>query len=331
VNKDTFIKLIKFQGSISQEELTSLDDVLKSFPACNAANILMAKGTFDKGSMFSNQKVKRAALFAPSREVLKRLIYNQNANTNAVVVESRTAISQLVEVEALISNDEEVVAKQEEPVVFLKEEKKEKAIIHHTDNDDLVDEIYKNLSSLKSIRETVSEIDTHQLVAENSTFSEPSYKPAQTEKKTPKESVAQSLKYYVHTSEFDKTARKAGVDLISEYLAYRNDKSAIVTETSEVVEVPDIETQINIIQKFIEESPSISKPSPFGEIIPNVDLSQKSTKDVFDLVTETLANLLVKQEKYKKAIEAFEKLILKYPDKSAYFAQKIEFTKSLIK
>lgn len=43
--------------------------------------------------------------------------------------------------------------------------------------------------------------------------------------------------------------------------------------------------------------------------------------------SETLADLLVIQERYDKAIEVYEQLSLKFPEKSAFFAQKIALLK----
>ncbi len=49
----------------------------------------------------------------------------------------------------------------------------------------------------------------------------------------------------------------------------------------------------------------------------------KSVAEKQMLMTETLANLYLKQKKYDKAIQAFKILSLKYPKKSSYFANQI--------
>ncbi|MDX2191420.1 MAG: tetratricopeptide repeat protein [Bacteroidota bacterium] len=137
------------------------------------------------------------------------------------------------------------------------------------------------------------------------------------------ESEKPMLKYYVHLPEFGKDLRISREDLISEYMRFR--------KVEEVIP-PDINEQASIIQKFIEVNPSISR---FENVLPadsgKIDLSQKSTVEDEELVSETLANILLKQEKYKKAIEIFEKLMLKYPDKSAYFAAQIQQTRLKLK
>jgi hypothetical protein len=40
-------------------------------------------------------------------------------------------------------------------------------------------------------------------------------------------------------------------------------------------------------------------------------------------MTETLARVYLEQKKYQKAIQAYEILILKYPEKSSFFADRI--------
>ena len=48
-------------------------------------------------------------------------------------------------------------------------------------------------------------------------------------------------------------------------------------------------------------------------------------------MTETLAKVFVKQKKFRKAIEAYEILGLKYPEKNSLFANQIREIKKLKK
>ena len=57
----------------------------------------------------------------------------------------------------------------------------------------------------------------------------------------------------------------------------------------------------------------------------------KSTEDNDYLTTETLAKIYVDQGHYKRAIQAYEILCLKYPKKSGFFANQIKKIKNKIK
>jgi len=54
------------------------------------------------------------------------------------------------------------------------------------------------------------------------------------------------------------------------------------------------------------------------------DLSEKSLVSEDELMTETLAKVLMKQKKYNKALEAYQILSLKYPEKNSFFADQIK-------
>lgn len=56
----------------------------------------------------------------------------------------------------------------------------------------------------------------------------------------------------------------------------------------------------------------------------NEDLSVKALQENDDLMTETLANIYIRQKHFLKAMEIFERLRLKYPEKNIYFARRIK-------
>ena len=55
-----------------------------------------------------------------------------------------------------------------------------------------------------------------------------------------------------------------------------------------------------------------------------VDMTESIKLDKDELMTETLAKVYLEQKKYKKAIQAYKILSLKYPEKSGFFADRIK-------
>ncbi|PRZ25170.1 tetratricopeptide repeat protein [Flavobacterium granuli] len=81
-----------------------------------------------------------------------------------------------------------------------------------------------------------------------------------------------------------------------------------------------------LIDKFIEASPKISPVKNGTSPIIHIDINKD---DNSHLMTETLARVYLEQKKYQKAIQAYEILILKYPEKSSFFADRISDIKIL--
>ena len=77
-----------------------------------------------------------------------------------------------------------------------------------------------------------------------------------------------------------------------------------------------------LIDKFISDNPSISKPK--ADFYNPISVAQNSIIDKSDIVSETLAKIYLQQGYFEKAISIYEKLSLNNPEKSIYFAAQIE-------
>ena len=89
------------------------------------------------------------------------------------------------------------------------------------------------------------------------------------------------------------------------------------------------EKKDSLIEKFLEAQP---KMPPIRDMESGSPMESQKVTDPADddFVTETLAQIYARQGYHKKAIHIFEKLSLKYPEKSTYFAGQIEKIKILM-
>src|ERR1035437_5346965 len=88
--------------------------------------------------------------------------------------------------------------------------------------------------------------------------------------------------------------------------------------------------QSELIDKFIIANPRIESQKD-KTYVSNDDISKPFVEEAGGLVTETLAKIYVNQGYYSKAMDIYEKLSLKFPEKSSYFASQIEKVKEYIK
>ena len=93
------------------------------------------------------------------------------------------------------------------------------------------------------------------------------------------------------------------------------------TETEAVSTIEKKRRQLKIIDQFIEQQPRIT---PARRSVPEGELARESVEEHPDLVSETLAEVLLRQGKKERAIMIYKKLCLMFPEKSSYFAKKLE-------
>jgi hypothetical protein len=105
-------------------------------------------------------------------------------------------------------------------------------------------------------------------------------------------------------------------------------KKEISSEHKHKVVNPDKQSFVGeeIIDRFIETQPSISKPT--AEFYSASKKAKESLDASRNPVSETLAKIYEAQGNYQKAIHVYHQLILNYPEKKSLFAPRIEELKN---
>ena len=106
---------------------------------------------------------------------------------------------------------------------------------------------------------------------------------------------------------------------------------AHVAANQATVATPPASDAKELINSFLQRAPQAAArrravlPPLDAEEAEQPDLSGRSTQAVPDLASENLAKILARQGKTDRAIAIYERLMVKQPEKMAYFAAQIDF------
>ncbi|MCP2044537.1 hypothetical protein [Pontibacter sp. HSC-36F09] len=119
MNKSAFLKLIKQVSDISDQQQNELEQVAATFPYCQTAHLLLAKSAYDRGSMLSTQRLRRASAYATDRQLLKRIIYAAPVLEPVYAEEHEELISEETETTSLdaVTAETETTVKAEQSVI----------------------------------------------------------------------------------------------------------------------------------------------------------------------------------------------------------------------
>ena len=316
MDKNRINYLLKNPTDSGPDDLIQLQHEISRYPFAQFLHVLNAKIKHLTQDEDKNQKLTTAAIYSSDRSILKKVILDKE----------------------YMDHHEELVPFQDLPTFEL-----EDPIYHEQGLDDsleandsatIFDEVLKNLERLKSLRKQFQFLELEDEPAPARFSVEEKEKKSEKKKKktTPK------INKTVAVTNIDVKKEEAKKRKLDEILE-KDEKIDIqvneyfLRELEEKKEEKDKEpskknfVQSEIIEKFIEEQPSIGSlkneiEKSQDEI--NRDLSERSTNFGDDLVSENLAVILLKQGKRERAIDIYKKLIWKLPQKKAYFAARIE-------
>lgn len=293
MNKTAFIRHIKDPELLGKESLPELMDLVVQFPYFSTAHTMLAMNFYCENHILYDAQLKMAASLMNDRNILRQHI---------------TKIAKLKEQVAL--PDEYRPKQQPQPTVAETETKT----------------INESQPPVDSVEDTVKPVDQS---PEQSAMpaAEPQAETTQpvSMQASDNDSASQAELPTITDEEADDDAylRKKSLEELKRLVAERIKK--IEAEKKNASKTTPAKE--DLIEKFIRENPSISRPQQQEFYNPAI-AAQQSVVDNENIVTETLANIFVKQGHFDKAIGIYEKLSLKYPEKSSYFAALIEETSS---
>jgi len=308
MNKESFIKYIHAPHLLDETSLPILDELSKQFPYCQTTSILLTLNLYKQEKIRYETELKLTAIQAGNRQVLKNHIDNLNLKTRPVVLP-----------------DEDIAAKtvEEKPVTEIIEEKPQplgtevgKERTGTTDKPKKEDTTVLKIKSTETAGKPLPDFDDNNIEPEEqATESEHKNKKADTLSEL-KRIVAERILYLERQAEEEKHPPVSKEE--------KPDKGI-----KQAKEKKPARPQSELIDKFIKNEPHISRPK--RTFFDPVDVARESIVDEENIVSETLAKIYFDQERFKKAIHIYEKLSLKFPEKSSYFAALIQKAEEKLK
>lgn len=303
LNLTEFTTLLSHPNAVSERQVSALDKIVEEFPYFQSARALRLKGLYNQDSFKYNGELKVTAAHTTDRSVLFEYITSENfmAINKAFFAEKEARINAIKVHEIEILNPE----KKEEPVK--------------------IDPLEQSI--LTSIREASA--SKPQQVEEEKAIEIPQ---PETKPEISEETIEEKLEIGkpLEFSRGEKHSFQEWLQL-STFKPIQREETPIESEkTANTEEISEIDSEkkkkLEIIDRFIEANPKIS---PIKNTTPISLVSERNSQDNSYLMTETLAKVYLEQKKYQKAIQAYEILILKYPEKSHFFADRILDIKTL--
>ncbi len=324
MNVTEYTTLLNKPDSITDRHTESLERIVSQFPYFQSARALRLKGLYNQNSFQYNFALKVTAAYTTDRSVLFDFITSSTFTAiHKGLYEKKLAELYGIEVRGFEEIDyaQARADKLEESIRnSIREAELPRAAAIEEEQiagEPVLPEI---ATPEPAIAEEVAPepVDSAIAAVDLSEFEIPQFekKEQDLQQKTPaqKLGIGQPL-------DFSKDERHS----FSEWLQLSRIQPIERNEEAKLPQTQPIARKFEIIDRFIEANPkmpSVKKDMPATTL---ADVQPDTTS----LMTETLARVYLEQKKYTKAIQAYEILILKYPEKSSFFADRISEIKNL--
>jgi hypothetical protein len=284
--------MIESSGPADRTMISEVSELINIFPYFQSAYLLLLKGLQNTSDVKFENQLRKSAMRIADREVLYYLLKKETAKEIEPAAETpKTVVTE--------------VENSESQQVVIESAKNSEDFINDIEKDSVPEEDEENtLNKTILISEEYYEEDATILVIDGESGS-----------------VEERIIYMDPGFSVPEPA---------ELLELEPEEKT--TEQTETVKEPVSEKllQSELIDKFIIANPRIEPRREKNET-PIPDISTPYVEERGGFVTETLARIYITQGYYSRAIDIYEKLSLKFPEKSSYFASQIEKVKELLK
>ncbi len=300
MNRNDFLKMVEDYGPADRQMMGEVSELITIFPYFQSAYMLLLKGLQNTADVRFENQLRSSAMHIANREVLYYFLKKVPKANNKNIPEVLSA----------------------EPASDYKSDSQQTVIESAKSSDQLIDEIEKDTLENKSESST----DDHSVViSESSDLNDSSA----TIIIVDEESGEIEEKIFYMDPGFS-VYEKADLLELETNVSSQEDSPENSEVEEKAIRADSKHLQSELIDKFILANPRIEPPAG-KSATPNEDISKPFVEESEGLLTETLARIYVRQGYYSKAIDIYERISLKFPEKSSYFASLIEKVKELIK
>jgi len=318
MNAQQYIEWLNNPYQLTAENTVALKNTISEYPYLQSARALYLKALNQQRSFLYNSELKKTAAYTTDRDVLFDYIVSEDFITYKPL--------HIEEVDVVDENYIEF--KKPEPTLDETIEKRVLDTLVYIENQDKETELIQKIDQISKSKIEANKLEKESALIEKEQVSIEEIPSEEIHQLEENLEVGKPLDF----SENDKFSFTEWLKLTSAQPIQRETEEVssenIDPEIKIIIEetIPVKQKQMDLIDRFIETNPKIT-PSK-SAVVPSINLDRHEEEEPF-YMTETLARIYLEQKKYQKAIQAYEILILKYPEKSSLFANRISDIKKL--
>jgi tetratricopeptide (TPR) repeat protein len=303
MNRSDFLNMIESSGPSDRQTISEVNELITIFPYFQSAYSLLLKGLQNTSDVKFENQLRVSAMHIANREVLYYFLRKEPS----LKVQSESSVTPVADAELSSADTQQTV------------------IELGKNSTDLINEIEK----ISDVNQDEGKSQGHSVLIDEDSFSDDS-NAAILMIDEESGDVGEKIIYMDPGFSIPEKADLLELDINNTNSYETSDDEDAFKENVQPVKSSPKELQAALIDKFIEANPRIESSREKSDK-PNIDISKPSAETPEEFVTETLARIYIGQGYYSKAINIYEKLSLKFPEKSSYFATQIEKVKELIK